>query len=126
MVIDLNAKAPLTPVTYPLKTGETAYPNAYLKASDKMGCRKLNISKEWGGDLAKIGYDIVNQAEKEFKLSAKPIVSTIVVKIDGKVIAADPKNGYVYHADRNTIELFGNALAASAGAKLTIDYQYNP
>jgi hypothetical protein len=124
MVIDLNAKAPSTPVVYPLPSGLTSYPNAYLKASEKLGCRKLNIAKNWGSDLAKIGYQIVNQAEKEFKLSVKPIASSIVVKIDGVVIAADSTNGYIYHADRSTIELVGAALVKSAGAKITVDYQY--
>jgi hypothetical protein len=54
----------------------------------------------------------------------KPIASSIVVKIDGVVIAADSTNGYIYHADRSTIELVGAALVKSAGAKITVDYQY--
>ncbi len=124
-VIDLNAKMPSGGVKYPLNGSmHNGYPNAYLKASQKMGCRNLDISKNWGPDLVKIGYDIINQAEKEFKLSAKPINGSIVVKIDGKVIAADASNGYVYHSDRQTIELRGEALRMSPGAKIVVDYRY--
>jgi hypothetical protein len=47
-----------------------------------------------------------------------------VVKLDGKVIAADPVDGYVYDAGTNTIALKGAALQASPGGVLTIDYFY--
>jgi hypothetical protein len=125
LVINSSIPAPARPVSYPLNNYVThPYPNVYNKAADKMGCRKLDIARDWGKDLSRIGYDIANQAEKEFKLSNKPIDGTIVVKIDGRVVPEDSTNGYVYHADRNTIELVGDALASSPGSHITVDYQY--
>ncbi len=122
-VINKTATAPAS-ISYPLSAGANFYPNFYLKAADAFVAKTYDVLKNFGGDLAKIGGDIINQAEKEFKLTQKPIDGTIIVKIDGKTIALDGVNGYTYHADRNTIELWGAALASSPGAKITIDYQY--
>jgi hypothetical protein len=122
-VINKTAAKPATAVTYPV-SGTAYYPNFYLKAADAFVAKTYDVLRNFGGDLAKIGSDIVNQAQSEFKLTNKAIESSIVVKLDGRVIAVDSVDGYVYHADRNTIELKGAALRSSAGAVLTIDYRY--
>lgn len=124
LVIQVNAAKPAGTITYPLTASVNPYPNVYLKMADQMGCNKIDINKNWGSDLAKIGYTIANQAQKEFKLTSVPIAGTLVVKVNGNVIAADATNGYIYHADRNTVELAGSALAASAGGTVTVTYKY--
>lgn len=123
-VIDLTTPKPAGEVTYPL-SGTSYYPDFYLKAADALVGKTYNIKQNFGSDMAKIGSDIVSTALSEFKLSNKPNpVSSIVVKLDGKIIAADATDGYVYDAAKNSISLKGAALQASPGAVLTIDYTY--
>lgn len=123
-VIDLTTPKPAAAVTYPL-SGTSYYPDFYLKAADALVGKTYNIKQNFGSDMSKIGSDIVTTAQGEFKLSNKPNpVSSIVVKLDGRVIAADAVDGYVYDASKNAISLKGAALRASPGAVLTIDYKY--
>jgi len=124
-VINKTAAKPANAVTYPLSSGVNPYPNFYLAAADAFVAKTYDVLKNFGSDLSKIGSDIVTQAQSSFKLSNKPNpVSSIVVKLDGKIVAADPVDGYVYDASNNTISLKGAALQASPGASLTIDYTY--
>lgn len=123
-VVNTTAKKPSKPVVYPLTSGANYYPNFYFAAAEALVGKTYNVLKNFGSDLAKIGGDIIDQAEKEYKLSSKAIEGSIVVKLDGDLIAADSKNGYIFHADRNTIELVGDAFNSSPGAKITISYQF--
>jgi len=123
-VIDLNAKKPAAEVTYPL-AGTSYYPDFYLKAADALVGKTYNIKQNFGSDMAKIGSDIVLTAQGEFKLTYKPNpVTSIVVKLDGKVVPANATDGYVYDASKNSISLKGDTLRASPGGVLTIDYTY--
>jgi hypothetical protein len=124
-VINKTAAKPAAPVTYPLKASVNPYPNFYFAAADAFVSKTYDVLKNFGSDLAKIGSDIVVASTSQFKLSNKPNpVSSIVVKLDSKVVAADPTNGYVYDASNNSITLKGDALQASPGGVLTIDYLY--
>lgn len=123
-VVNTTAKKPITPVVYPLNSGAHYYPNFYFAAAEAFVGKTYDVLKNFGADLAKIGGDIINQAEREYKLSSKAVEGSIVVKLDNDVIAADSKNGYTFHADRNTIELVGDAFNASPGAKVSISYQF--
>lgn len=121
-VINLDAANPGS-ITYPLSTAVTnPYPNVYLKAADKFHSKKYNINADFGPDLVDIGADIVNQAQAFHKLTKTPVVSSIVVKVAGSVIAANASNGYIYHADTNSIELVGAALVSSPEKQITITY----
>ncbi|MBS1961876.1 MAG: hypothetical protein JST04_06655 [Bdellovibrionales bacterium] len=125
-VINKTASKPGSPVTYPLDNSNIhPYPNFYFAAADAFVSKTYDVLKNFGSDLAKIGSDIVVASTSQFKLSNKPNpASSIVVKLDGKLVAADPVNGYVYDASNNSITLKGDALAASPGGVLTIDYLY--
>jgi hypothetical protein len=126
-LVNLNAPKPATipgptdPITR--ATGEDFYPAVYLRAAEKTSSRTLDVETNFGSDLVSIGGDIATQGQSEFKLSATPIAGTLVVKLNGAVIPADATNGYVYHADRTTIELRGSALAASPGGTLSVTFQ---
>lgn len=123
-VINTTAAKPAT-ITYPLSSGANYYPNFYLAAADAFVAKTYDVLKNFGSDLATIGSNIVTQAQSSFKLSNKPNpVTSIVVKLDGKVVAADAVDGYVYDASNNTISLKGATLQASPGGLLTIDYLY--
>lgn len=123
--LDFVVNSSVNPVaySYPLP-GEAFYPEVYLAAATKTSSKVLDIQKNFGSELVGIGGDIINQAQSEFKLTEKAIAGSVKVKIDGKSIAADPVDGFVFHADRNTVELKGAALSSSPGAKIVIEYQY--
>ena len=71
-----------------------------------------------------IGSNIIDQAQKEFKLSQIPIPGTLKVSVNGSQLVQGGANGFLYHADRNTIELRGTALTNAAGGNVVADYMY--
>lgn len=46
----------------------------------------------------------------EYPLPAKPTVESIKVKINGKSIAQDPKNGWTYNEERNSVVFHGDSI----------------
>lgn len=58
----------------------------------------------------------------EFKLSRKPVESTIEVTINGVLIPSSPVNGWQYSATRNSIKFYGSAVPA-ADAKIKVDFK---
>jgi hypothetical protein len=123
-VINTTVKKPSKPVSYPLSSGANYYPNFYYAAANAFVGKTYDVLKNFGSDLAKIGGEIIDHAEREYKLSAKAILGSVKVRVDGSSIAEDGSNGFIYHADKNTIELVGEALAASPGAQILIHYDY--
>jgi len=100
------------------------YPARYLKAAEILNAQTFDIARNFSSDLLTISNGMVQQATREFTLSKRPSsVSSIVVKIEGQEIPADAINGYVYHSDRNTIELVGSAAAMAEGHQVEVSYQ---
>jgi hypothetical protein len=100
------------------------YPSRYLKAAQILNSQTFDIARNFSSDLLTISDGMVRQATREFSLSKKPsAVSSIVVKIDGQEVQADSVNGYIYHEDRNTVELVGSAAALLPGSELAVAYQ---
>jgi len=121
-VIDLNAA--VKSFSYPLPSAINSYPEVYKAAAVVNSSTPANIATNFGSALVNIGSGIVSQAQSQFALSHIPVAGSLVVKLDGQVVAADANNGYIYHSNGNTIELKGAALQASPGASLRIDYRY--
>lgn len=100
------------------------YPARYLKAAQILNAQTFDIARNFSSDLLTISSGMVQQATREFTLTKRPSpVSSLVVKIDSQVIPADAVNGYIYHSDRNTIELVGSAAALLPGSELQVSYQ---
>ncbi|MGZ5279241.1 MAG: vWA domain-containing protein [Pseudobdellovibrionaceae bacterium] len=59
----------------------------------------------------------------EFALGRKPVLESIVVKINGKVIAQSTTDGWEYIADGNRLRLHGSAVPGSASDKISIDFK---
>lgn len=122
MVLDLDASPPSGGRHYPLGTSLNSYPHAYLQLAGQIGSRKLNIkASDWGDSLADIGGAVVSQLQKEFKLSYAANLGSIQVFVNGNLMAA---NAWVYHADRNSVEILNPA--AVAGQQLLIKYTSGP
>jgi hypothetical protein len=86
-----------------------------------------DIANNFADSLLKISQGIVNQAQNEFKLSAIPKDPTqIVVTLGGSQLVANDPNGFVYHSDRNTVELMGTAANnVTVETSLVITYPVN-
>jgi hypothetical protein len=122
-VVDLDESEPAN-ITYPLSTGYlNSYPNVYLKSAQSFKSKTYNIRENFGSDLVNIGADIVSQAESHHKLSKAPVVASIVVKLGDQLVPVSSSNGYLFHADKNSIELTGSYLKNSPGKALSIQYQ---
>ena len=112
------------PATAPAaNAGNRPYPEIYYQAAQAYGAQTYDIAVNFADSLLKISDGIVNQAQKEFKLSSVPKTpSQIVVKLGASSLAYNGANGFVYHADRNTIELQGTAVDQAPGQTLVITY----
>ncbi len=121
-VNDLQA----TPAANTDGDGINQYPAFYRAMANATGSLQLDITNaDWGNELVRVGEDIITAAQKEFKLSKVPIPSSIVVKINGVVVAQDAANGWQYHpAPQNSIELYGTAKTNAAGQALRVEYLY--
>jgi len=120
-IINKNYPAP---TTAPAPGQIQYYPERYIKAAQILNAQTFDIARNFSSDLLTISSGMVQQATREFTLSKRPSpVSSLVVKIDGQIIPADAVNGYIYHSDRNTIELVGSAAALLPGSELQVSYQ---
>lgn len=63
----------------------------------------------------------IYQILTDFKLSGKPIVDSIVVKINGAVIPRNTTNGWEYIQASNSIRFYGSAVPA-ADASIKVDF----
>ena len=99
------------------------YPARYLAASSLLSGHNYDIAQNFSRDLLTISEGMVQQASHEYTLSEKPRDSqALQVRLDGILVQADSMNGYVYHADRNSIELKGTVLGTAVGKTLVVTY----
>lgn len=58
----------------------------------------------------------------EFKLSQKPVLETLVVKINGQVIPQSATDGWTYNPSRNSLTFHGSAVPAP-DSKISVDFK---
>lgn len=75
----------------------------------------------YASTLAAIQQQIV-ELSTQFPLSRTPIVSTIVVSVNGVTVPQDPANGWTYNATSNSI-LFHGTSVPPQGANISINFQ---
>ncbi len=99
------------------------YPGRYFAASSLLSGHNYNIAQNFSRDLLTISEGMVQQASHEYTLSEKPRdPQGLEVSLNGVPVLADSSNGYVYHSDRNSIELTGSVLASAVGKILLVNY----
>lgn len=59
----------------------------------------------------------------EYVLDRKPMIETIVVKVNGNLIPQSTTNGWEYIADGQRIRLHGSAVPSSASDKISVDFK---
>jgi hypothetical protein len=100
------------------------YPSRYLAASQILAGRNYDIGRNFSADLLAISQGMVRQASVEFTLSQRPAdASGLVVSVDGTVVPVGTQGGYLYHPERNTIELTGPLAATAIEKELRVEYE---
>jgi hypothetical protein len=120
-IINLGATAPArTPAPGDIQY----YPSRYLSASQILSGHNYDISRNFSSDLLAISQGMVRQASVEFSLSQRPADSSrIVVTVDGTVVPVSTQGGYLYHPERNTIELTGALATTAIEKELRVEYE---
>jgi hypothetical protein len=100
------------------------YPGRYYEASSILSGHTYDITQNFTADLLRISEGMVAQALNEFSLSLRPKdTSRLQVVMDGVAIPQDVPDGFIYHPDRNTIELTGRFANPGPGAELQVSYE---
>ncbi len=98
------------------------------------GLRWIELANASGGLVAPIcetdlGAAVGNIRQRivevltEFPLSRKPLIETIVVKVNGNVIPQNNDNGWEYIEEGYRIRLHGSAVPTSSADKISIDFK---
>ena len=90
----------------------------YAELADATQGTKGSLCEPFGDTLSTISEKIVNLSSV-FKLDREPVVETILVKVDGRVIPQDGSNGWTYDASTVSIQFHGSAIPAG-GADIKI------
>ena len=94
----------------------------YMRAADETGGFSKDIHDDFAESLVDIGSDIV-ELTNSFKLQNVPIISSIVVKVNGNEIVEDEDNGWKYDDSTGSVVFTGTAIP-QAGASISITYTY--
>jgi len=95
---------------------------AFIGLADASGGTKDSIcSSDLSSAVSNVRARIV-QIITDYKLSSKPILSSIVVKINGVTIPNSTTNGWGYLADKNAIRFYGSAIPA-ADVSISVDFK---
>lgn len=106
---------------------DTACMNANPSSGGHMGLRYLDLVDATNGvsgsicdadfsDTLNAMQNKIAEDSTQFRLSRTPIVSSIVVKINGVNIVQDATNGWTYDAGNNSIKFHGSALPPQGAA----------
>lgn len=94
----------------------------YVALADYSGGIKASIcDTSFGGAVANIQKRLI-EVMTDFPLDRQPLVETIKVYVDGKLIPNDPVDGWTYETEGNLIRFHGQSLP-NPEAKVTIDFK---
>ncbi|MEY4617732.1 MAG: hypothetical protein RJB66_2692 [Pseudomonadota bacterium] len=101
--------------------GFVRYPGVrYMELANKTGGKIGSLCAPFSDTLSMIS-DSIASYSTVFALTRKPIVETIRVSVDSKVVPNDEANGWTYRPSDNSILFHGNYIPA-AGANIVIDF----
>ena len=92
----------------------------YPAIADATGGVKASICDNFGTSLQLISDSII-QLSSSFKLSRAPVVSSIVVTVDGVNVAQDATNGWTYDESSMVLTFHGSSVPA-ANASISIKF----
>jgi hypothetical protein len=92
-----------------------------MELADATGGLKIDVcSPTFAKDLDMLKSYLLEMLT-QFFLSRAPVVDTIEVYVDGRVVPKDDRNGWSYHSDINAIRFHGSEVPPE-GAKIGIAY----
>lgn len=91
-----------------------------IAMSDLTGGYKGSLCDDFSDVMSGIS-DLIIEKSTGFKLDREPIVSSIVVKVDGVSIPNDSENGWTYNPDEMLISFHGSAVP-NADAVVAINF----
>ncbi|MEK2690715.1 hypothetical protein [Bdellovibrio sp. GT3] len=101
--------------------GSDKFPKRYHEITQKTAGINGDLCADFGQTLEIIS-DSIAQLSSSFKLTREPIPESIVVTVNGSIVARDSVNGWTYDATTMTITFHGSAIpAASADVKINFD-----
>ncbi|WP_413578254.1 hypothetical protein ACLVWU_06900 [Bdellovibrio sp. HCB290] len=97
------------------------FPKRYHEITQKTAGINGDLCADFGQTLEIIS-DSIAQLSSSFKLTREPIPESIVVTVNGSIVARDSVNGWTYDATTMTITFHGTAIpAASSDVKINFD-----
>ncbi|MFN3696514.1 MAG: vWA domain-containing protein [Pseudobdellovibrio sp.] len=105
-------------------SGQQKIGQRYIQLADLTGGTKNSLCGSFSSALDNISNNIVIQAKPVFKLSKKPIISSIVVVVNGVKVPQSDVDGWSYDAVKNTITINGSTYAPVA--KQTVSIYFDP
>lgn len=118
-VLDETCRASLYTASGQQKIGQR-----YIQLADLTGGTKNSLCGSFSSALDNISNNIVVQAKPVFKLSKKPILSSVVVVVNGVKVPQSDTDGWSYDAAKNTITINGSTYAPIA--KQTVSIYFDP
>ena len=99
---------------------------SHRRAAELTGGTVLNIDSDFSGPLAALGdriADTVAVALDPVQPNATLYQKSLRVVVDGKEVAADPQNGWMYDELTHSIRFQGDAKKAAFAAKIDVSYE---
>lgn len=94
----------------------------YIELADLTGGTKNSLCAPFDTTLDNISTTIEGQVNATFTLNRKPVISSILVVIDGVSVPQDNINGWSYNAVANTIKINGSTYQPQSGSSVSIAF----
>jgi len=103
-------------------SGQQKIGQRYIQLADLTGGTKNSLCSPFDQTLDNISNNIIVQAKPVFKLSKTPIVSSIVVVINGVTVPQSNVDGWVYDSVKNTITIYGSTYTPKPKQIVSINF----
>lgn len=94
----------------------------YIQLADLTGGTKNSLCAPFDTTLDNISTTIEGQVQAVFKLNRKPVISSILVMVDGVSVPQDSVSGWSYDQVTNSITINGAAYQPHSGSSVSIAF----
>lgn len=94
----------------------------YMELADLTGGTKNSLCNPFDTTLDNISASIEDQGTATFVLVRTPVISTIVLKVDGVLVPQSDTQGWSYNASNKTIKINGSIYKPNNGAEIKLSF----